>query len=276
MVHHWQSMYRGTFWRSGPILGAAISGLEMAMWDILGKSLNAPVWQSCSGGAVRDRIRMYTRPHGNTPEQLAESAKTVVARGFTAMKFCPFEKVHIVDHSGLVDESAARVQAVREAVGPNVDILLDFHGRVSPTMAMWMEEAMRPFRPMFIEEPVLPENVDALVRVAQQSKTPIATGERLVTKWAVRVVAGKRRRGHLTARPLCHGRDLGDPANRQHGRNPTNAVLAPQQHPRPLQPRCLPACGRLHTQFSHTGVRGSRRTGRGLSQAAVCREGGLY
>lgn len=237
VVHHWQSMYRGTFWRSGPILGAAISGLEMAMWDILGKSLNAPVWQLL-GGAVRDRIRMYTCPHGNTPEQLAESAKSVVARGFTAMKFCPFEKVHIVDHSGLVDESAARVQAVREAVGPNVDILLDFHGRVSPTMAVWMEEAMRPFRPMFIEEPVLPENVDALVRVAQQSKTPIATGERLVTKWQFRELLEKGGAAILQPDPCVTGgiwetRQIGSMAETYY------AALAPHN---PYGPINLAAC----------------------------------
>jgi galactonate dehydratase len=237
VVHHWQSMYRGTFWRSGPILGAAISGLEMAMWDILGKSLNAPVWQLL-GGAVRDRIRMYTRPHGNTPEQLAESARAVVARGFTAMKFCPFEKVHIVDHSGLVDESAARVQAVREAVGPNVDILLDFHGRVSPTMAVWMEEAMRPFRPMFIEEPVLPENVDALVRMAQQSKTPIATGERLVTKWQFRELLEKGGAAILQPDPCVTGgiwetRQIGSMAETYY------AALAPHN---PYGPINLAAC----------------------------------
>ena len=98
--------------------------------------------------------------------KLAQSARTVVARGFGAMKFCPFEQVHVSwIAAGWWTRAAARVQAVREAVGPNIDILLDFHGRVGPAMAVWMEEAMRPFRPLFIEEPVLPENVDALARV---------------------------------------------------------------------------------------------------------------
>src|SRR5438105_2092595 len=133
IVHHWQSLFRGAFWRGGPTLCAAISGLEMTLWDILGKSLNVPVWQLL-GGSVRDRIRVYTRPRGSTPQELAASAKEVVARGFTAMKFCPFEKVRIVDHYRIVEDAAARVQAVREAVGNDVDILLDFHGRVSPTM----------------------------------------------------------------------------------------------------------------------------------------------
>ena len=237
IMHHWQSLYRGAFWRDSLHLCAAISGLEMAMWDILGKSLNTPVWQLL-GGNVRDRIRMYTRAHGSTPEALAESAKQAVARGFTAMKFCPFEQARLVDHSGLVDDAAARVQSVREAVGPNVDILLDFHGRVSPAMAIWMEEAMRPFRPMFIEEPVLPENVDALVRVAQQFKTPIATGERLITHWGFREVLEKGAAAIVQPDPCVTGgiwqtRHIGNMAETYY------AALAPHN---PYGPINLAAC----------------------------------
>ncbi len=205
ITHHWQSMYRGAFWRGGPTLNAAISGLEMCLWDILGKSLNTPIWQLL-GGAVRDRIRVYTRPQGSTPEELAASAKEVVSRGYTAMKFCPFNKVKIVDHYQIVEEAAARVQAVREAVGTGVDILLDFHGRVGPAMAVWMEEAIRPYHPMFIEEPVLPKNVEALVQVARQFKTPIATGERLFTKWEFREILEKGAATILQPDPcICGG-----------------------------------------------------------------------
>lgn len=205
IVHLWQSLFRGAFWRGGPTLCAAISGIEIALWDILGKSLGVPVYQLL-GGATRDRIRVYTRPHGQTPEALAASAKEVVARGFTAMKFCPFEKVHLVDHYSVVEEAATRVAAVREAVGTGVDILLDFHGRVSPTMAVWMEEAMRSSHPFFIEEPVLPENVDALAEVARKSKTPIATGERLFTKWGFREVLAKGAASILQPDPcICGG-----------------------------------------------------------------------
>ena len=205
IVHHWQNLYRGAFWRGGPILCAAISGIEMCLWDILGKSLGVPVWQLL-GGAVRDRIRVYTRPTGKTPAELAASAKNVVARGYTAMKLCPFEKVHLVDHYSIVEDAAARVQAVREAVGNQVDILLDFHGRVSPTMAIWLEEAIRPYHPMFIEEPVLPENVDALVQFARQSKTPVATGERLFTKWGFREILEKGAATILQPDPcICGG-----------------------------------------------------------------------
>jgi galactonate dehydratase len=187
VVHHWQSLYRGPFWRAGTFVTAAISGLEIAMWDILGKSLGAPVWHLL-GGAVRDRIRVYARPDGDTPDELAAGAKAVVAGGYTAMKFCPLGKVHLLDHYRVVEEATAKVQAAREAIGTTIDLLLDFHGLVGPAMAVQLEEAMRPYHPFFIEEPVLPENVDAMARLAPQFKTPIATGERLVTKWGFREV----------------------------------------------------------------------------------------
>lgn len=205
IVHHWQSLFRGAFWRGGPTLCAAISGIEIALWDIKGKTLGVPVYELL-GGPTRDRIRVYTRPHGSSPAELAASAKEVVSRGFTAMKFCPFEKVKNVDSWSVVEDAAARVAAVREAVGNGVDILLDFHGRVSPAMAIQMEEAMRPSHPFFIEEPVLPENVESLARVARQCKTPIATGERLFTKWGFREVLEKGAAAILQPDPcICGG-----------------------------------------------------------------------
>lgn len=190
IIHHWQKMFRGAFWRGGPTLCAAISGIEMALWDIHGKRLGVPVWQLL-GGRVRDRIRVYTHFGGNSPEEFAANARRLVERGFTAMKTCPFKQVHIVDHYSVVEQAAANVAAAREAVGNGVDIMLDFHGRVSPTMAMWMEEAIRPYHPLFIEEPVLPENVEALAQFTRKARTPIATGERLFTKWAFRDVLEK-------------------------------------------------------------------------------------
>lgn len=237
VVHHWESLYRGAFWRGGPTLNAAISGLEMAMWDILGKSLNAPVHQLL-GGAVRDRIRVYSRPHGSTPTELAASAKEVVKRGYTAMKFCPFEKVRIVDHYQVVEEAAARVQAVREAVDSGVDILLDFHGRISPTMAVWMEEAIRPYHPLFIEEPVLPENTEAMAKIAPQFKTPIATGERLCTRWGFRELLEKGAATILQPDPcVCGGiwetRQIGSMAEVYY------AALAPHN---PYGPINMAAC----------------------------------
>jgi galactonate dehydratase len=122
------------------------------------------------------------------------------------MKFCPFTQVKVVDHYSVVEEAAARVAAVREAVGTGVDVMLDFHGRVSPAMAVLMEEAMRPSRPFWIEEPVLPESADALAHVARQFKTPVATGERLFTKWGFREVLEKGAAAILQPDPcICGG-----------------------------------------------------------------------
>src|SRR5258708_38281850 len=135
IVHHWQSLFRGAFWRGGATLCAAISGLEIAMWDILGKSLGVPVYQLL-GGPTRDRIRVYTHLRGATPNDLAQNASGFANSGFTALKFCPFNQVQILDHFGVVEEAAARVAAVREAVGNSFDIMVDFHGRGSPAMAI--------------------------------------------------------------------------------------------------------------------------------------------
>ncbi len=205
VVHHWQSLFRGAFWRGGPTLCAAISGIEIALWDILGKSLAAPIYQLL-GGPTRERIRMYRHCGGSSLEDLANRAKAIVAEGYTALKFGPIGKLKPVDHYSLVEHAAAQVAAVREAVGSSVDIMLDFHGRVSPAMAIQLEEAIRPSHPYFIEEPVLPENVDALARVAQQFKTPIATGERLFLKWAFREVLEKGAATVLQPDPcICGG-----------------------------------------------------------------------
>ena len=205
ITHHWQSMYRGSFWRGGAALTAAISGIEIALWDILGKSVGVPIWQLL-GGAVRDRIRVYQHLRGNTNEELAANAKKQVASGYDAMKFCPLPKMRPIEGPRLVKEVVARVQAAREAVGDSVDIALDFHGRATPAMAIVLEEAMRPYSPLFIEEPVLPENVDALAQVAKQFKTPLATGERLFTKWGFREVLEKGAASILQPDPcVCGG-----------------------------------------------------------------------
>jgi galactonate dehydratase len=189
--HHWQALYRGAFYRGGPVLTSALSGLEQAMWDITGKWLGVPVHQLL-GGAVRDRIRVYGHVGGRTPEALAESARRARAQGFTAVKTSPFQAVRFVESLAFVDEAVARIAALREAVGREVDIGIDFHGRVSPAMAIQLARAFEPYHPMFIEEPCLPENVDAMATIARSTSVPIATGERLFTKWGFREVLEKQ------------------------------------------------------------------------------------
>jgi galactonate dehydratase len=189
--YHWQAIYRGAFYRGGPVLASALSGIEHAMWDITGKSLGVPVHQLL-GGAVRDKIRLYGHVHGETWGDYAEAGRTNLTRGFTAIKTCPFEAVRFVESQKFVDDIVACIASLREGAGREVDIGIDFHGRVSPAMAVQLIKELEPFRPMFIEEPCLPENVDAMVRIAHGTTVPIATGERLYTKWAFREVLEKQ------------------------------------------------------------------------------------
>jgi len=189
--HHWQALYRGAFYRGGPVLTSALSGIEQAMWDITGKWLGVPVHQLL-GGAVRDRIRVYGHVGGQSLDAYAESGRKSVEKGFTAVKTCPFDAVRFVESAEFVERAVARVASLREAVGKQVDIGLDFHGRVSPAMAVQLARALEPCRPMVIEEPCLPENVDALAAIARSTSVPIATGERLFTKWGFREVLEKQ------------------------------------------------------------------------------------
>jgi len=186
--HLWQSMYRGGFYRGGPILCSAISGIEQALWDIVGKHYDTPVY-NLLGGAVRDRIRMYCHSGGGTPEQAALAAEVAKTKGFTALKtgMTP-GATRLVDSPAVVDAVVDRIAAMRDAVGRDFDIAIDCHGRLTPAMATRLIRAVEPYQPMFVEEPVLPENVEALAAVTHKVDTPIATGERLFTKFGFRPV----------------------------------------------------------------------------------------
>ncbi|MBD0382475.1 galactonate dehydratase [Paenibacillus sedimenti] len=177
-----QVLYRGGFYRGGPILSSAISGIEQALWDIKGKFYNAPVYDLL-GGACRERTRVYSWIGGDRPSDVGQAAKQQVAAGFTAVKMNATEEMHYIDSIGKVDAAIARIAAVREAVGVDVGIGIDFHGRVHKSMAKILAKELEPYRPMFIEEPVLPENNEALKEIARYTSCPIATGERMYTRW---------------------------------------------------------------------------------------------
>ena len=193
--HLWQVMYRGSFYRGGAILCSAISGIEQALWDIKGKSLGVPVWQLL-GGACRDRIRMYAHIMPNVENSTAAEvrlwAKKRVEDGFKSLKVPMFTPVRHIDTQAMVERFVDKFAAIREAVGKDIDVAIDFHGRISPAMAPLLCRELEQFYPMFIEEPVLPENVDAMARVAAATTIPIATGERLFTTWGFREVIEKQ------------------------------------------------------------------------------------
>lgn len=188
---HWQAIYRGSFYRGGPVLTSALSGVEQALWDILGKSLGVPVYQLL-GGPCRSRLRMYASVGGATPEQAAAKAKERVVAGFTALKTSLPGPVRIVDTKRFTDNVVEYIAAIREAIPADVDLGIDFHGRYSPAMAIRLAKALEDFHPLFYEEPCLPENVDTMVAVARSTSVPIATGERLFTKWGFRQILEKQ------------------------------------------------------------------------------------
>ncbi|RDZ35637.1 galactonate dehydratase [Haloferax sp. Atlit-47N] len=179
---HWQTMYRGGFYRGGPILMSAIAGIDQALWDIKGKQFDAPVYELL-GGPVRDRVRVYQWVGGDRPAAVGEAAAEKVDAGFTALKMNATPEIRRVDNPSAVADAVDRLRTVREAVGPEVDIGVDFHGRVTKPMAKRLAKALEPHEPFFIEEPVLPEHNDALPDIAAQTSTPIATGERMYSRW---------------------------------------------------------------------------------------------
>lgn len=179
---HWNLMYRAGFYRGGPILMSAIAGIDQALWDIKGKYYQAPIHQLL-GGACRDSIRVYSWIGGDRPSDVGSAAKEAVEAGFTALKMNGTEELQIIDSYEKIDQAVERIAAVREAVGPYVGIAIDFHGRVHKPMAKILAKELEPYRPMFIEEPVLPENNEALKEIAMATNIPIATGERMFSRW---------------------------------------------------------------------------------------------
>jgi galactonate dehydratase len=186
--HLWQLMYRQPFFRSGAVTLSAMSAIEQALWDIKGKVAGLPVYELL-GGRCHDRIKLYVNgPSGASAEECADSARSLVDQGFTAMKTGIDEPVRPVQGDGFVRRAAERFESLRDAVGENVEIAWDAHGRLTPAMSIKLARALEPYDVWFLEEPALPENAKALAQVARAVTIPVATGERLFTKWAFREV----------------------------------------------------------------------------------------
>lgn len=179
---HWNVMYRGGFYRGGPILMSALAGIDQALWDIKGKFYNAPIHE-LMGGRCRDQIAIYSWVGGDRPAEVVEAAKEAVNRGFKAIKMNATAELQFVDSHAKIDAVIERVAAIREAVGKYVGIGIDFHGRVHKPMAKILVKELEPFRPMFIEEPVLPEHNDGLRELANLTSIPLAIGERMYSRW---------------------------------------------------------------------------------------------
>ncbi len=175
----WQIAYRGGFYRGGPVLMSALSGLDQALWDLKGRALGVPVWQLL-GGRVRDRVECYAWIGGDRPDEVAEGARARKAQGFRALKMNATAELKWLASPRDFDAVVERAAAVK-AVG--LDIGLDFHGRVHKPMARRLAERLQEIEPLFIEEPLLSENIEALEQLSRMTNIPIALGERLFTRW---------------------------------------------------------------------------------------------
>jgi len=209
--HIYQKLYRHSFFRMGVIGMSAISGLEQACWDIFGKSTGLPVYRLL-GGEVRNKVRMYTHLGGGDmkavyqtfdAQPLIDLAHKVVARGYTALKvvFVPYSEPLMGRQ--YVRQFASMFEKLRLAVGDDIDIMIDFHGRTSPAMAIQYIHAIEEFSPYFCEEPVPPENIPAMRQVREAVRAPIATGERLVSRFEFRELC-EQQACHIVQPDLCH------------------------------------------------------------------------
>jgi galactonate dehydratase len=185
-----QRMYRNDYARAGEIAMSAIAVIEIACWDIMGQSLGKPVYQLL-GGAVRDRIKAYANGWytvERTPHEFHQAAKRVIEKGYRALKLDPFGAGFYELDRAEKSKAFALVEAVRDAVGPDTEILIEMHGRFNPATAVEIARELEPFKPSWIEEPVPPENLAALKKVAEKVSIPVATGERLHTRYDYRTL----------------------------------------------------------------------------------------
>ncbi len=271
VMHHWQAMYRHAFYRGGPILTSALSGVEQALWDLAGKAADMPIYQML-GGPLRDRIRIYRGCGGGTPQAAAEAVKKAMAEGFTAIKTGPHggRPPRIVENMAFVDRAVEIFAAMREAGGKELDMAVDFHGAVSPQTASLLIKALEPYQPLFIEEPIQCQDAEGMAELARKTHIPIATGERIFTKWGFREIL-ERRAATILQPDISHaggifeGRLIAGMAESYY------AAIAPHC---PLGPIALAACIQLDASIPNFLVQEHASMGVGyLKEPFVLKEG---
>jgi galactonate dehydratase len=238
----WQVMYRGGFYRGGAILMSAIAGIDQALWDIKGKALGVPVYQLL-GGLVRDRMKTYSWVGGDRPADVIAGIRTLREAGFDTFKMNGTEEFGIVESSAAVDAAVARIAEIREAFGNEIEFGIDFHGRVSAPMAKALLRQLEPYRPLFVEEPVLAEQAEYYPRLAESTSIPLAAGERMFSRFEFKNVfhAG----GISIVQPdLSHAGGISECLKIAGMAEAYDVALAPHC---PLGPVALAAC--LHVDF---------------------------
>lgn len=243
---HWQVMTKGAFYRGGPILSSAIAGVDQALWDIAGKVRGAPIHELL-GGPVRERQRVYTWIAGDEPGDVAEGARERLEQGLTAVKMNATGRLGQLATVREIDEMLDRVAAVREVMGDDGGVAVDFHGRVTPASAREMCRLLEPLRPVFVEEPVVPELTADLGRICASTTIPIATGERLYSRWDFREVLGS---GIAVAQPdLSHAGGISECRRIATMAEAYGVSMAPHC---PLGPIALAACLQLDFATANT------------------------
>lgn len=233
----WQLLYRNGCYRGGPVLMSAISGIDAALWDIKGKYHDVPV-HALLGGKVRDKIRSYCWIGGDRPANLIAEARKLQARGFDAVKFNACAELQIVDTFAKVEAIVARISELREAVGNDMDLALDFHGRAHAPMAKILLQELEHVRPMFVEDAVDSAHLDALADLARSTSIPLAVGERLHSRYEFKRVFETRAAGVINPDTM-HVGGISETVRLGHWAEMYDVAMAPHC---PLGPIALAAC----------------------------------
>jgi len=242
----WQVMYRGGFYRGGAILMSAMAGIDQALWDIKGKALGVPVYELL-GGLVRDRMKTYCWVGGDRPADIIAAMHTLNDGGFTAFKMNGTEEMALIDTSARIDAAVARIAEIRQEFGNAIEFGIDFHGRVGAPMAKVLLRELEPFRPLFVEEPVLAEQAEYYPRLAESTSIPLAAGERMYSRFEFKHVF--ERGGIAILQPdLSHAGGITECFKIAAMAEAYDVALAPHS---PLGPVALAACLQLDFVSHH-------------------------
>ena len=201
--HLWQDIFRGTFWRGGPVLQSALAGIDIALWDLAGKALGVPTYRLL-GGASRDRVLVYRHVGGATPEALVENAQRLLAEGWKVLRICPGDNVGDgFNISRAIRCGVEHFSALRQAVGEEVEMIFEVHTRLTPIRAIELCNAIAPLRPYFVEDPIRSENTGSFATLRAHTDVALGTGEQLHTKWAFRELIEQELIDYLRV-DLCH------------------------------------------------------------------------
>ena len=202
--HIWQDVFRGTFWRGGPVLQSALAGIDIALWDLAGKALGVPVHRLL-GGLTRDRVLVYRHVGGRTPQQLIENARPLLDEGYRVLRISPIDSLsgdHF-DPRQAVSRGIEHMTALRQAVPDDIEIIFEVHTRLNPTRAIELCTAIEPLRPFFVEDPIRSENPASFATLRAHTCAPLATGEQLGHKWAFRELIEQELIDYLRV-DICH------------------------------------------------------------------------